>query len=375
MKQFLGSIAAVLLAFLASISAPVAQAETGDQPKVLMIISGNGQDGGQTAPGYEFDEFASAFLVFDANGIAVDVASPEGGNVESDPYDATEAVNAQVLANASIMAKLENSLALASVSHTDYDAVFIVGGKGAMFDFHDNAALQEIIADTYISGGTVAAVCHGPAALVNVTLPDGSFLVDGKRVNGFTNVEEHMFGQKWMPDFAFLLEDKLVERGGRFESAPMMLSHVAIDDRLITGQNPASTPLVAEAVVRSLGREPVERQIETSERTYALIKTVLERGPTATQAYADAPGDYNGRLIATYGFLSARSAETDQDHRIAIALMDVDSAVRDRPQLRLQVAKSWSELGDKDKAGEIVQTILEADPANEAAKAFAATLN
>jgi putative intracellular protease/amidase len=113
---------------------------------------------------------------------------------------------------------------IAEANHEDYDAVFVVGGKGAMFDLPDNGALQDILAGAYTSGSIVAAVCHGPAALVNVQLPDGSYLVDGKQVNGFTNVEEQMFGQKWMPDFPFLLEDKLVERGGEFQSSPMMLS-------------------------------------------------------------------------------------------------------------------------------------------------------
>ena len=375
MKQILSTIAAVFLAMLVSLSPAAANPEMNGPIRVLMVISGHGKDGGKTAPGYEFEEFAAAYLVFEANGIDVDVASPNGGKVESDPYDPRDAVNAQVLANKAIMTKLENSMPIANANHEDYDAVFVVGGKGAMFDLPDNGALQDILAGAYTSGGIVAAVCHGPAALVNVQLPDGSYLVDGKQVNGFTNVEEHMFGKKWMPDFPFLLEDKLVERGGEFQSSPMMLSHVAIDGRLITGQNPASTPLAAEAVVRSLGLEPVDRPIENTERTYALIKTVLSQGAAATKAYEEAPGNYNGPLISMYGFFLARSAKDPRDHHTAIAMMDLDTPVRDRPQLRMQSAKSWAALGQTDKAREIVQALVEANPENEAAKAFAASLN
>lgn len=376
------SIISALVALLVGIVMPaMAQADPHEMDpdymprKVLMVISGNGKDGGRTAPGYEFEEFSSAYLVFWANGIEVDVASPNGGTVESDPYDPSDPINARVLADPAIMAKLENSLPLAEVTSSDYDAVFVVGGKGAMFDLHDNPYLQSIISSKYVGGGIVAAVCHGPAALVNVKLPDGSYLIDGKKVNGFTNLEENMFGQRWIPDFPFLLEDMLVERGGSFEASPMMLSHVTVDGRLVTGQNPASTPLAAEAVVRLLGQEPGARPVGPMERTYALLKAVIEEGPENLAAYEAAPEDYNGSLIAMYGFFSANTAQSRSEHETAIALMSVSSPVSERPQLRLRIAKSWSELGDEKAAREIVMQVLEVDPTNEAAASFAATLN
>ena len=154
--------------------------------KVLMIVSGYGQQQGEEKPGYEFNEFAKAYTVFKNNGISVDIASPNGGKVEADKYDAKKSYNASVLADKVIMAKLNNTLSTKNIDAKSYDAIFIVGGKGAMFDLPKDNALQSVIADIYQQNGTVAAVCHGPAALVDVKLKDGSYLVANKTINGFT---------------------------------------------------------------------------------------------------------------------------------------------------------------------------------------------
>ena len=148
-----------------------AMAET-NTIKVLMVVSGNGQ--GEEKPGYEFDEFSKAYSVFKDNGIVVDIASPKGGQVEADKYDPSKSYNAKVLVDEAIMVKLNNTLATSSIDAKAYDAVFVVGGKGAMFDLPKDTALQNIIAEIYQQQGSVAAVCHGPAALVNVKLKDRS---------------------------------------------------------------------------------------------------------------------------------------------------------------------------------------------------------
>ena len=370
---------AIAIAGLAAVTlSPISQsiaAEDTEQKKILMVISGNGADGGKTAPGYEFEELSAAYLVFTSNGLDVDIASPKGGTVEADEYDPKDDVNQLVLNDAVAMEKLNNSLPFAAVSADQYDAVFVVGGKGAMFDLPDNTSLQSLISRIYTAGGTVGAVCHGPAALVNVTLPDGSYLVDGKRVNGFTNREEKLFGKKWAAEFDFLLEDRLVERGGSFQSSPMMLSHVATDGRLITGQNPASSADAAEAVVRSLGITPVKRQMGQKERTFALIEAIMTDGDTAAQLYLADKEAFNGPLISMYGYYYAMGAEDSADYETAITLLSVETDVKNHPTLRLQVAKSWYELGDKVKALETAETILKANPDHEGAKSFIASLN
>ena len=195
-----------------------------DKLKVLMVVSSYGVDGGETRPGYEFDELAQAYLVFRHNDIAVDIASPKGGKVEADKYDKTTKFNADALSDTVFMAKLADTLATKAVNAKDYDGIFVVGGKGAMFDLPKDKALQGLIADIYEGKGSVAAVCHGPAALVDVKLSSGEYLIAGKAVNGFTLEEEARFGKKWASQFDFQLEDRLKERGGKFSSSPMMLS-------------------------------------------------------------------------------------------------------------------------------------------------------
>ncbi|HEX5792344.1 MAG TPA: type 1 glutamine amidotransferase domain-containing protein, partial [Rheinheimera sp.] len=268
---------------------PASAAAQPDNKRILLVLSGYGQQQGQKAPGYEFDEFAKAYLVFKAHGIDVDIASPQGGPVEADEYDPAKPYNQQVLNDTAIMAKLANTLSTAQLAAANYNGIFIVGGKGAMFDLAEDAALQQLIAAIYQQQGSVAAVCHGPAALVNVTLADGSYLVANKAVNSFTNEEEQLFGKKWLPKFKFLLQDKLIQRGGIFQASPIMLNHVVVDQRLITGQNPTSTVAVATALVKSLGITPLVMPPHKDDHTLALVAALLDGKPDAIQALASNP--------------------------------------------------------------------------------------
>lgn len=152
------------------------------QKKVLIVVSGEGRDQGKTRPGFEMDEFAQAYLIFRENGLAVEVSSQRGGNAEADKYNPEETFNAALLNDAEALRKLANTHATAQVRADDFAAIYVVGGKGAMFDLPADPALKRLIADVYEKGGVVAAVCHGPAALVDVPLSDGSQLVAGKRV-------------------------------------------------------------------------------------------------------------------------------------------------------------------------------------------------
>ncbi len=330
--------------------------------KILMVVSGYGEDSGETKPGYEFEEFSAAYLVFVNNGLVVDVASPVGGAVEADRFNPKSRQNAIVLADNGAMAKLKNTLAISEVNPADYASIFVVGGKGAMFDFPESKPLQTVIARVYEQGGVVSAVCHGPAALVNVKLTDGSYLVNGKTVNSFTNVEERLFGQKWMPEFDFMLEDKLKERGANFSASPMMLSHVAQDGRLITGQNPTSTPAVAEAVVRSLGIEPAPREAFGDERTFALIAQLLEEDADVNAILDDAPEQYNLPLIGMYGYYYGQAAQTDSEASQAIQLMTMAPEALSRPQVQLQVAKSHLKLEQASEAKAVLKAIVASHP-------------
>lgn len=119
-----------------------------------------------------------------------------------------------------------------------------------MWDFPNNSELAKIASDIYENGGIVGAVCHGPSALINIKLKNGAYLIDGKRINSFTNAEEESIElQNIVP---FMLETKLTERGAKFEKSGLWESHVTIDQRVVTGQNPQSAKGVGEAILKEL---------------------------------------------------------------------------------------------------------------------------
>ncbi|NRQ42130.1 type 1 glutamine amidotransferase domain-containing protein [Rheinheimera sp. YQF-2] len=373
LKIYILIFATLLSALLCTLASRPAFAAVPDSKRIVMVLSGYGQPE-QQAPGYEFDEFAKAYLVFTAHGISVDIASPQGGAVEADKYDPTKAYNQQVLNDAEIMTKLNNTLSTAQLKAGDYHGIFIVGGKGAMFDLPKDPALQQLIAAVYQQQGSVAAVCHGPAALVNVTLADGSYLVANKAVNGFTNEEERLFGKKWLAKFDFMLQDKLIERGGRFEHSPMMLSHVAVDNRLITGQNPASTVATARALLESLGITPQPMTPHKDDATLALVAELLNGKITATRLLAADAAQYQLELLGMYGYYYVNTANTTQQWQHALTLMQAGQSAINNPSLDMAIAQTQLKLNDKAAARATLQQILAAKPDFAAATALLATL-
>jgi putative intracellular protease/amidase len=360
----------LVLAALSITALPVQASSSGK--KVLMVVSGNGQ--GEEKPGYEFDEFSKAYSVFKDNGIAVDIASPKGGEVEADKYDPSKTYNAKVLVDEAIMVKLNNTLTTSTIDAKDYDAVFVVGGKGAMFDLPNDIALQNVIAQIYQQEGSVAAVCHGPAALVNVKLKDGSYLVANKAINGFTNQEEILFGQKWINDFEFMLEDKLSERGAVFQSSKIMLSHVAIDGRLITGQNPTSTVDVATALVKSLGLTPVKAEVEIEDKTMAVVAKFIAGDTSALATLANNQTQYQLSLVGMYGFYFLKVAETTIDFEQALSLMMVAQKTINNPMLDMKIAKTQAKLGQADNAKATLNQLITAKPDYKPAQDMLKTL-
>ncbi|MCC2605681.1 type 1 glutamine amidotransferase domain-containing protein [Planctobacterium marinum] len=366
------SVLSVLIVLLGLLTVSNAQATA--QKRVLMVLSGYGQEQGSVQPGYEFDEFSKAYLVFNQNGLTVDIASPQGGEVEADKYDPEKPYNALVLKDAEIMAKLDDTLALSTLQAQRYDAIFIVGGKGAMFDLPKDQNLQSLIADIYQQQGVVAAVCHGPAALVDVKLANGKYLVANKAVNGFTNQEEQLFGKKWLPEFEFLLQDKLIERGGKFQSADIMLNHVAVDERLITGQNPSSTISVAQELVKALGIAPTPMQSFRDDRTLDLVAKFLAGDSEALQVLASDEAYYHLPLAGMYGYYYQALAETDSQLHNSLKLMQVAQKVIANPQLDMQIAQTQHKLGDNQAALTTLHAILATNPEFEPAKALVKTL-
>ena len=344
-------------------SAEPAKSKTdSSNPRILMVVSGYGENQGKDKPGYEFDELTKAYLTFRDNGVLVDIASPQGGAVEADQYDPEKSYNQTFMADRQAMNKLANTLALAAVNSSDYAAVFVVGGKGAMFDLPYDETLQRIIVDVYQSGGTVGAVCHGPAALVEVKLDDGSYLVAGKRVNGFTNMEEHMFGKKWVKHFDFLLEDKFNERQAKFQSSPMMLSHVAVDRRLVTGQNPASTVDTAEALLSTIGITPNGNNEYSDDLTLKLVAEILKGNEQAIRKYQDNKASYEPMLMGMYGYMHFEAAESAQGYQQALTLMQLTQEDVNHPKLNLQLAKAHLKLAQTDQARALLTELGSSHP-------------
>ena len=148
---------------------------------------------------------------------------------------------------------------LSDINPAEYDILFFAGGHGVMWDLPDNVDVQYITKEIFENGGIVSAVCHGPAALVNVRLSNGEFLISGKQVTGFTNEEENAVELEAI--VPFLLEDKMKARKAKYHSTKMFEEFTAQDDRLITGQNPQSAKAVGERVVAEFRKLKLHKKI------------------------------------------------------------------------------------------------------------------
>ena len=223
--------------------------------KALIVVTSHDRLGDTGKPtGYYLPEVSHPYYALRDAGLEVDIASPRGGEAPMDEgsRDLEDPQNARMLETDADRAKLEQTLALADVDPADYRAILFAGGHGTMWDFPGNAEVQRLASAIFEAGGVVAAVCHGPAALVDVILPSGEPLVSGKRVTGFSNAEED--AAELTEVMPFLLESRLIERGGRYEKAPLWQEKVVVDGRLVTGQNPASAAAVGRAIAGLVAR-------------------------------------------------------------------------------------------------------------------------
>lgn len=201
--------------------------------------------------GLWLEEFAVPYMAVTEAGMTVTVASPKGGAVPLDPK--TEPNEKQRKEWAPALQALSRSVTLDSVTDQTFDGVFIPGGHGPMVDLAHDSTLHALVTRHDAAGKVIAAVCHGPAALVHAQRANGEPFLKGRRVTGFTNTEERLAGLKDV--VPFLLEDAMKESGADFHSALLpMLSHVEIDGNLLTGQNPHSSAALAERLVDALAR-------------------------------------------------------------------------------------------------------------------------
>jgi putative intracellular protease/amidase len=218
------------------------------QKQILFIVT-NHSDLGSTGKktGYWISEVAHPYNYLKQH-YKIVFASPLGGKSPVDPgsveaHKDDEEVK-RFLADKQVQNQLENTLKLDSIRVSDFVAILYPGGHGPMYDLANDARSHQICREAYELGKPVAALCHGPAAIANVKLSNGSFMVHGKRVTGFANSEEDAVQlSAFMP---FLLEDVLKQNGGVYEKAENWQEYVVVDGNLLTGQNPASASLLAK---------------------------------------------------------------------------------------------------------------------------------
>jgi putative intracellular protease/amidase len=205
--------------------------------------------------GFYWEELALPYWAFREAGYVVAFASPKGGMPPADPGSAKPEGRAaavqRFLDDADAMTALSHSLPVADAKAADYAAVFLPGGHGTMWDMSQTSAVGQIVGQVFEQGGIVGAVCHGPAGLLEARLSDGTPVVAGRRVNGFTDAEERAAGLDGV--VPYLLETRLRALGGLFEgNAANFQPHAVCDGRLITGQNPASSAPVATLILAAL---------------------------------------------------------------------------------------------------------------------------
>lgn len=223
--------------------------------KVLMVLTSHSQlgDTGKRT-GFWLEEFAAPYYIFKDAGAEVVLASPKGGqpplDPKSDEADAQTDATHRFKQDTGAQAALADTAKLSEVSGDGVDILFYPGGHGPLWDLAEDTDSIDLIESMAAAGKTVAAVCHAPGVLRRVKAADGTPLVKGKKVTGFANTEEAT--AQLIDVVPFLVQDMLTSNGGVYSKGPDWQSHVVIDGKLITGQNPASSAEAARAALAQL---------------------------------------------------------------------------------------------------------------------------
>ncbi len=222
---------------------------------ILFVLTSHdtlGDTGNKT--GFWVEEFANPYYILLDKGASITLATPKGGAAPIDPSsaapDAATAATARFDKDTIAQGSIANTNVLADINPDDFDAVFYPGGHGPLWDLANDATSIALIEKFNLQEKPIAFVCHAPAALKSVKNADGTPLVKGKKVTGFTNTEE---AAVQLTDIVpFLVEDMLIKNGGIYSKKEDWAAYALQDGNLITGQNPASSELVAEKLLESI---------------------------------------------------------------------------------------------------------------------------
>lgn len=225
--------------------------------QVLIVVTGHTQLGNSGEPtGFHYEELTTPYYVLKDAGYTIELASPKGGAVSHDPGSLPDDISERAesvqrfLNDEEALRAIHNTTPIASINPDAFDGIYLPGGHGTMWDFPDCAPLQDLIARYDTANKVIAAVCHGPAAFVNVRLDDDSYFVDGRTLNCFTDTEEQEVGKDEV--VPFMLQSTLEERGADFEKGANWDGFVVQDANLITGQNPNACKKLAKKMVEAL---------------------------------------------------------------------------------------------------------------------------
>ncbi|WP_109435984.1 type 1 glutamine amidotransferase domain-containing protein [Aquimarina sp. AU119] len=222
---------------------------------VLFVLTSH-EDLGNTGhkTGFWIEEFATPYYLLKDKGVKITITSPKGGQPPIDPKSASSDFETEstkrFASDKETQEILAKTVQLETVNHSDFDAVFYPGGHGPLWDLAEDKNSIALIESFYTSNKPVAAVCHAPAVFKHTKNTDGSSLVNGKKVTGFTNSEEEAV--QLTSIVPFLVEDMLQKNGGIYSKGQDWTPYAVEDGQLITGQNPASSELVAELLLQKL---------------------------------------------------------------------------------------------------------------------------
>jgi putative intracellular protease/amidase len=255
MKYIMSVLAVIIVITACTLTEKKPQKEPQQMKKVLFVLTSHDQLGNTgEKTGFWIEEFAAPYYTLKDEGVNITLASPKGGQPPIDPKsaadDAQTPATKRFNADKETQQLLANTAQLDKVNATDYDAVFYPGGHGPLWDLSENPTSIKLIESFYQSNKPVAAVCHAPAVFKSTKNVDGTPLVQGKKVTGFSNAEEEAV--QLTDVVPFLVEEMLKENGGTYSKADNWNPHAVQDGLLITGQNPASSEKVAEMLLEAL---------------------------------------------------------------------------------------------------------------------------
>lgn len=223
--------------------------------KILMVLTSHDQlgDTGKKT-GFWLEEFAAPYYAFKDAGADVVLASPAGGQPPLDPKsdlpDFQTETTHRFKADPDAQQALANTVRLDTVNPADFDTVFYPGGHGPLWDLAELPASIQLIEAFERAGKPIGFVCHAPGVLRHVKAADGSPLVKGRKVTGFTNSEEAAV--ELTDVVPFLVEDEFKKLDATYEKGGDWAPFVVVDGKLVTGQNPASSEDAAKALLDQL---------------------------------------------------------------------------------------------------------------------------